>query len=180
MLDPSLGGLAGPGDPFRESILDNPLLGGGLPIEAQRHLERAALSYHLTDVAETHLIAADTIAPDHAAVLIAFYRFYFYKGRLADALAVARLCIGKAMRLNVLGSDWRAVAPEDASFGAWDALLPRFFLFSLKGYAYLSMRVGDLDEGRLAAEKLLELDARDRIGARVLLDVLDRIGVDDD
>lgn len=180
MFDPRLDGLAGPKGRFEESILDSPLLGGGLPAEAQRHLERAGLSYHLTDVAETHLIAADAIAPDHAAVLIAFYRFYFYKGRLADARQVARLCIDKAMRLNLLGGDWRLVGPSDAAFGEWEALLPRFFLFSLKGYAYLSMRVGDVDEGRRAAEKLIALDARDRIGARVLLDVLDRMGVDDD
>ena len=179
MLDPSLDGLAGP-RARGGSILDDPLLGGGLPAEAQRHLDRAALSYHLTDVAETHLIEADALAPDHAAVLIAFYRFYFYKGRLSDALHVARLCIDKAMRLNLLGNDWQAVRSEDATFGEWDALLPRFFLFSLKGYAYLSMRVGELDEGRRAAEKLIELDARDRIGARVLLEVLDRIGADDD
>lgn len=180
MLDPRLDGLAGPGERFEDSILANPLLGGGLPAEAQGHIERAALSYHLTDVAETHLLAADRIAPDHAAVLIAFYRFYFYKGRLVDALQTARDCIDKALRLNGLGSAWRLVRPEDAPFGEWDALVPRFFLFSLKGYAYLSMRVGDLDEGRCAAEKLIELDTRDRIGARVLLDVLDRIGLDDD
>ena len=69
---------------------------------------------------------------------------------------------------------------DDAAFGEWDALVPRFFLFSLKGYAYLNMRLGYFAEGRLAAEKLLELDARDRIGARVLLDVLDRMDVDDE
>ncbi|WP_044333092.1 hypothetical protein [Sphingomonas hengshuiensis] len=180
VLDSPIDGPAGAGARFEDPVLDSPLLGGGLPFEAQRHLERAALSYHLTDVAETHLIAADRIAPDHAAVLIAFYRFYFYKGRLVDALQIARLCIEKALRLNALDTAWEEVRAEDARFGEWDALLPRFFLFSLKGYAYLSMRVGELDEGRRAVEKLLELDARDRIGARVLLDVLDRIGADDD
>jgi hypothetical protein len=41
------------------------------------------------------------------------------------------------------------------------------------------MRLGRLDEGRRAAVKLLELDARDRIGAKVLIDVLDRAEADD-
>lgn len=171
--------FAPPAD-LQDAILSNPLLGGGLPAEAVRHLERAALAYHLTDVAETHLMAADALAPDHAAVLIAFYRFYFYKGRLADALQIARMCVAKAMRENVLGTDWHAVRAGDAAFGEWDALVPRFFLFSLKGYAYLNMRLGQLEEGREAAEKLLELDPRDRIGARVLIDVLERLGQDDD
>ena len=174
------GKIVGPNSDLQDEILASPLLGGGLPAEAARHLERASLSYHLTDVAETHLMAADGIAPDHAAVLIAFYRFYFYKGRLAEALTIACACIAKAMRENLLGDDWRMVGPDDALFGEWDALVPRFFLFSLKGYAYLSMRLGHYDEGRAAAEKLVELDPRDRIGARLLLDVLDRMEQADD
>lgn len=175
MDGPLFEGFGGASDAVERSILASPLLGGGLPAEARAHLDKAAERYTMTDVAETHLFQAEAIAPDHAAVLIALYRFYFYKGRLAEALDVARACVEKAMRLNVLGDDWRRVHPEDAAFGEWEALLPRFFLFSLKGYAYLSMRLGKLDEGREAAEKLLELDPRDRIGAQVLIDVLDRM-----
>ncbi|EIZ77322.1 TPR repeat-containing protein [Novosphingobium sp. Rr 2-17] len=180
MAHSALDGILGPNADLQDAILSNPLLGGGLPAEAQRHLEKAGLSYHLTDVAETHLQAADAIAPDHAAVLIAFYRFYFYKGQLYQALQISRACIAKALRENVLGADWREVQPSDAPFGEWDALIPRFFLFSLKGYAYLNMRLGYFIEGRSAAEKLLELDPRDRIGAQVLIDVLDRMGFEDE
>lgn len=165
---------------FEESILASPLMGGGLPGEAQHHLDRAAATYALGDVAETHLDAAESLAPDHAAVLIARYRFYFYKGRLEEAWHVACACIGKAMRLNLLGEDWRAVRRGDAAFEEWGALQARFFLFSLKGYAYLSMRLGRTEEGRRAAEKLLELDPRDRTGARLLIDVLDRAELDYD
>ncbi|MEZ5736955.1 MAG: hypothetical protein R3E09_14370 [Novosphingobium sp.] len=175
MAGPVYEGFGGESDALERTILASPLLGGGLPAEAQAHLSRAAERYHLTDVAETHLHDAAALAPDHAAVLIAFYRFYFYKGRLAQALQIAQACLEKAMRLNVLGEDWRKVRADEADFGEWGALLPRFFLFSLKGYAYLSLRLGKLAEGRLAAEKLLELDPRDRIGAQVLIDVLDRM-----
>jgi hypothetical protein len=180
MTMPAIDGFVGPTTDLQDAILSSPLLGGGLPIEAERHLERAALCYHHSDVAETHLKAAEALAPDHVAVMIAYYRFYFYKGRLVEALAVSRSCIAKAMRENLLGDDWRAVREDGADFSNWGALVPRFFLFSLKGYAYLNMRLGRLDEGRAAAEKLIELDARDRIGAQVLLDVLDRMGMDDD
>jgi tetratricopeptide (TPR) repeat protein len=180
MANSALDGIAGPNADLQDAILSSPLLGGGLPAEAQRHLEKAGLSYHLTDVAETHLQAADALAPDHAAVLIAFYRFYFYKGRHFKALQISRMCIAKALRENVLSEDWHDVQPDDAPFGEWDALIPRFFLFSLKGYAYLNMRLGYFAEGRSAATKLLELDPRDRIGAQVLIDVLDRMEFDDE
>ncbi len=180
MAGPTIKGFADPSSGLQDAMLASPLLGGSLPADAARHLEKAALSYHLTDVAETHLHAAHALAPDHAAVLIAFYRFYFYKGRLFEALQLARACIRKALQENVLEPDWRDVRADDAPFSEWDALEPRFFLFALKGYAYLNMRLGYFAEGRCAVEKLLELDPLDRIGARVLLDVLDRMDVDDE
>ena len=58
-------------------------------------------------------------------------------------------------------------------------MLPRFYLFTLKGYAYLQMRLGELEESRDAVMKLLELDPSDKIGAKVLLGVLERIGKDE-
>ena len=167
-------------DAMERAVLENPLLGGGLPAESRAHLDKAAARYHLTDVAETHLFAAEAVAPDHPAVLIALYRFYFCKNRLPDALEIACACVEKGLRLNVLGDDWRKVQPGDACFGDWEAVVPRFFLFSLKGYAYLSLRLGRLQVGREAAEKLLQLDPRDRIGAKVLIDVLDRMEDEDE
>ncbi len=176
-------GSADQGEPqsvMDAAVLANALLGGGLPPEAEFHLWEAGLSYHLDEVAEHHLRKAQALAPGHAAVLIGFYRFYFYKGRLADALVIAKLCLDKAARENRFPPDWQDVAAGDASFGDYESALPRFFLFTLKGYAYLQMRLGDLEEGRAAVTKLLELDPSDKIGARVLLEVLERVGLDDD
>lgn len=165
---------------INEALVTSALLGRGLPSEAERHLWEAGLSYHLDDIAEAHLHEAEALAPGHAAVLIGLYRFYFYKGRLAEALNVARRCLLKAAEENNLPADWRRVRASDAEFGRYENILPRFFLFSLKGYAYLQMRLGETAEGRLAVEKLLELDPTDKIGAKVLLGVIERMGQDDD
>lgn len=163
-----------------EALLADALLGCGLPREAEHHLWQAGLSYHLDAVAEKHLQDAQALAPGHAAVLIGLYRFYFYKGRLAEALEIAKLCLGKAAHENNLATDWQDVISSDAAFDRYENILPRFYLFSLKGYAYLQMRLGNLAEGREAVLKLLELDPSDKIGAKVLLDVLERTGQDDD
>jgi tetratricopeptide (TPR) repeat protein len=162
------------------ALFADALLGGGLPPEAEFHLWEAGLSYDLDDVAEQHLQQAQALAPGHAAVLIGLYRFYFYKGRLADALAIAEQCLEKAARENQLAADWQDVGADDAEFGRYENMLPRFYLFTLKGYAYLQMRLGKLEEGRAAVMKLLELDPSDKVGARVLLGVLERLGQDDD
>jgi tetratricopeptide (TPR) repeat protein len=165
---------------MEDALLANALLGGGLPPEAEYHLWEAGLSYHLDNVAEQHLREAEMLAPGHPAVLIGLYRFYFYKGRLADALEIAKQCLEKAARENNLPMDWRDVTAGDAEFSRYEQMLPRFFLFTLKGYAYLQMRLGNLNEGRAAVEKLLELDPSDKIEAKVLLGVLQRVGRDDD
>jgi tetratricopeptide (TPR) repeat protein len=148
-----------------KEFLAGALLGEGLPAEAEEYLELASQSY---------------AAPDHAAVLIGLYRFYFYKGRIRQALEIANICLEKAARENALPRDWRKVAPSDAVFNDYEEILPRFFLFTLKGYAYLQMRLGEIDESRAAVMKLLELDPSDKIGAKVLLGILDRIGIDED
>jgi hypothetical protein len=163
-----------------DGVFATMLLGGGLPPAAEDRLVQAGLSYHADEVAEAHLREAQALAPGHAAVLIGFYRFYFYKGRLAEALQVARTCLARAGRENNFSTDWRLVQPADATFDSYEAVLPRFFLFSLKGYAYLQLRLGGIQEGKLAIDKLLELDPSDKVGARVLLGVVDRMGCDDD
>lgn len=156
------------------------LFGGGLPAAAEQHLRDAGRAYHMDEVAEWHLRKAQALAPDHAAVLIGRYRYYFYKNRLVEALGVARECLVKAARDCGVATDWRAVKRDDADFDSYDAVLPRFYLFVLKGYAYLQLRLGNVEEGRQAVAKLLELDPSDKLGGRVLLGVLDRMGQDDD
>lgn len=163
-----------------DALLADALLGGGLPAMAELHLNQAGLSYRHDDVAEQHLRVAQALAPDHAAVLIGLYRFYFYKGRLSEALDVARICLAKAARDNGLDADWRRIFREDADFGSYDAILPRFYLFTLKAYAYLQMRLGELAEGYEVVEKLLDLDPSDKLNARLLLDVWRRKGADED
>lgn len=155
------------------------ILGEGLPEEAETLLRAASLSYDQDDIALKHLMAARLLAPTHPATLIGLYRFYFYKGRLQECLGVAETCLTRAAIDNSLPLDWRAVQPEDGAFGDFDAVGPRFFMFSLKGYAYLHMRLGDFDVSAAAIDKLLELDPADKVGARVLREVLERRGLDD-
>lgn len=160
--------------------LSESCLGRGLPQQAEQHLRLAGLSYHEDTVAEAHLRAAQAAAPEHIAVQIGFYRYYFYKGRLTDALAVAERCLRWAATMLGLNNNWRRVTATDAMFDSFDAILPRFFLFTLKGYAYLQMRVGQQDEGMRAAVQLTCLDSSDKLGGKRLLQVFERQGRDDD
>lgn len=160
--------------------LERSCFGGHLPEQVEQHLRLAGLNYPHDEIAERHLFQAQALAPGHAAVLIALYRFYFYKGRLADALEVAARCLAKAARDNRLNGDWRRVQRGDAEFGSYDAILPRFYLFTLRACGYLQMRLGRLEESRAVLMKMLELDPSDNLNATVLLKVLARHGREDE
>ena len=151
----------------------------GLPDAAAYHLELAGLAYTQGSVAEKHLREAMQIAPDHLAVQVGYYRYLFYKGRLQDALAQLEVCMNNAATHCGLPLDWREVQPQDAEFGCYDALWARFYLFALKAHGYIKMRLGDLAGGREAITKAIQLDPSDKVGAKLLLDVLDRQGCDD-
>jgi len=162
-----------------EALLETACFGAGIPAEAEQELRLAGQFYQQDDKAEAHLYRALELAPRHIAVHIGLYRFYFYKGRLAEALDIAVQCLEQAAACIGVTADWRSVQRGDAEFDSYISILPRFYLFTLKAYGYLHMRLGNLDAGRAITNKLLELDPQDKLGGRVLIQVLDRIGKDE-
>lgn len=153
---------------------------GLLPEEAERQLHLAARSYADDDCAEDHLMNAIAIAPEHIVVYLGLYKFYFYKGRLSEALFVARICLQRSATELGIDQDWRKVRERQADFGSFDAPQARFYMFVLKAYGYLHLRLGYLATGSKIMDKLIELDPTDKIQARVLLEVLQKKEEDDD
>lgn len=113
------------------------------------------------------LMRAQSLAPEHPAVLIAFYRHHFYGHRLMLARDVARRALLVAARALGLPGVWREV-PKQPLAGARHDAATRFFLFVLKGYAYLSLRLDDAVEARDALALLRALDPDDCVGAALL------------
>ena len=171
-----------PPAPFdAEGDFDVAVLGGGLPAEVEALIRDAGLIRQDRDRALPLLMEARALAPRHPATLIALYRFHFYGHDLRAAREVAWASLRVAREAIVSG------APEDRPCD--DELVlsvpitdeqarfdpsVRFYLFTLKGLAYLSLRLGDLDLGRRALQVLQTLDPQDRVGGAVLAQVLAR------
>lgn len=146
---------------------DAAVLGQGLPPEAEQALVEAGAHRGDPPRAMAALMRACALAPEHPVVLTAFYRHYFYGHKLRLARAVARRALVVAAQPLGLPSVWRQV-PDRALPGAFDDVATRFYLWVLKGYAYLSMRLDDDGEARAALAKLRVLDPDDRVGAALL------------
>lgn len=143
------------------------VLGQGMPAELEEKLRQAGEQRADPVLAMAALMRAAAMAPDHPAVLIALYRYYFYGHQLACARDVARRALFVATQALGLPLLWREVPPT-ALAGARDDPATRFFLFSLKGYAYLSLRLGDAGEARDALDLLRALDPEDWVGGALL------------
>lgn len=162
-----------PADGF---AFDDAALGRGMPAGVEALIARAGGLPHDPVQAEALLREAVALAPAHPAPLIALYRFHFYGHRLAEALALAGLALGVARA--ALGPAFGEVPPT-AEQARYDAAV-RFYLFTLKGQAYLSLRLGQVDAGRSALAELRRLDPQDCVGGAVLAGVLARQGRDDE
>jgi len=149
-----------------------------LPPVAEEQLRLASLAYADSSKAEMHLALAKAVAPNNPVVKVGEYRYFFYKNRLQEALDVACDCLAVVAEELKLPTQWRTVEPYHANFGS-DEPAHRYYLFCLKAYAYLLLRLNRMDEGRTAVDKLLLLDPGNKVGGKVLLDVLERIGKDD-
>lgn len=139
--------------------------------EVERLIAAAGAGYG-SDEAENLLLRAYFRAPGQLVVLVALYRYYFYQHRLDDALVVAdRTLAAVANRLN-LPERWQQLHPEQLGYAAMRSIgLLRFYLTVLKAAGYINLRLGRAAEGEAMLEKLIEIDARDRLGGKALLDV---------
>lgn len=174
---PSPGGVSTSGGNMLQDMgFDSTVLGRGLPPEVESLIAQAGLVRQDRAKAEPLLLQARRLAPTHPATLIALYRFHFYGHRLREAREVARESLGIARAALVPGypdpvaADLPAITDEQARFDAE----VRFYLFTLKGFAYLNLRLGDIEVGRAALKELQQLDPQDRVGGAVLLVVLEQ------
>lgn len=153
-------------------------LGDGLAPEAAELVAAAGRLRERPDEALALLMRARAVAPGHPVPLIALYRFYFYGHRLAEARAVGEDAL--AIVRAVLGADF-GVEPPSRDAVRYDAAV-RFYLFTVKGLAYLHMRLGELEPARSLLGELQRLDPEDCVGGAVLLHVLTchEEGADDD
>lgn len=150
-----------------DADFDTAVLGLGLPPEVEAALREAGAQRADAPRAMAALMRAKALAPEHPAVLIAFYRHHFYGHRPALARDVARRALVVGAQALGLPALWREV-PREALPGARHDARTRFYLFVLKGYAYLSLRIGDAGEARDALALLRALDPQDHVGGALL------------
>ena len=142
--------------------------------EVQTLIKSASEAYAGGD-AELPLLQAYLRAPESLNVLVALNRFYYYQHRLEEALLISEKALGLIRRELDFPEDWRLLesshiveAPKD-----WLTRI-RLYLFTLKSIGFLNMRLENLNLSKAIFEKLVDLDSQDRIGAKGLLELVEK------
>lgn len=143
------------------------------PIEpaAQDAINEAADCYG-EPAAEHKLLHAYFLEPEHPLVLVALYRYLYYQHRHADALRVADRVIGLFAKRLGFPEDWNELDRPRFENGVLVSMtMLRFYMLALKGAGYLELRLGRFESALERLQKVVDLDERDRLGAKELLDV---------
>ena len=146
------------------------VIGAGLSPQVEALIKEAGRLHHLPQQALPLLEQARAAAPRHPAPLIALYRYYFYSHDLALARATGENAL--AIARTALGPNFGDQPPSHEATRTDPAV--RFYLFTLKGLAYLNMRLDDMAEARLLLSELRRLDPQDHVSGALLLHVLNR------
>ncbi|MEM5372908.1 hypothetical protein V4C53_43900 [Paraburkholderia azotifigens] len=102
------------------------------------------------------------------------YKFHANRGELGEAHEVATKALAVAARQASIDSNWCAVQPGDADFS-----IPgpsRFWLFTLKALAFISVRRGNRAVALKLIAKLRKLDPTDCVGFDVVEALLTQSG----
>ena len=133
----------------------------------------AAAENYATGDAELPLLKAYFLAPQSLNVLVALNRYYYYQHRLEDALQATVKALAVIRPLIGFPEDWRDLQQSHLSDAPPVSLTQvRLYLFTLKAVGFLNMRLHNLDVSQGIFEKLVELDSKDRIGAKGLLELV--------
>lgn len=123
--------------------------------------------------AEALLMEASALEPDNLSVLVGLYRYYYYQHRYQNAIAVAHRVMHVVGRRIEFPPRWQDVTMAHVINGTEHSFgLVRFYLFALKAAGYINLRLGNFAEGKSMITKVVAMDTADRLGARLLLDIL--------
>lgn len=114
----------------------------------------------------------------HPDVLVAAYRYFFYKNNCPKALEVANRVVTQVRSAENLPEEWDQLKPI-LEAGKENPTL-RLFLNAYSATGLLLAKLGDLDQALTIATQIKSIDHKNEFGADVILSILTHSGDDDD
>lgn len=144
------------------------LFGGEPPPHIRTLLDQAQALPR--DRVSSLLWTAQACAPQALAVYYLLYKCHAGLREFALAEKAARTGLAEAARQAGLPEDWRLVQPGMSDFGGTGP--QRFWLFTLKALAFISVRSGRPEEAQALLDQIRRLDPQASVGGEVIASLL--------
>jgi tetratricopeptide (TPR) repeat protein len=142
-------------------------------------LRSAAQTWENTSESEQYIREAIAECDDNLDVLVAAYRYFFYKHNDAMALQVSQKVVDRIKALEHLPDDWEQLRLilRDRQ----DNPNIRLYLNAYAASGLVLARLGETEKAKEITERIKEFDEKHEFGASVVFDILTNpIDEDDD
>jgi len=149
-----------------------------VPEDIKNLLILAAQTWENTSESEKYIQQALVQTGDNTDVLVAAYRFFYYKNNYSLALQTTIKLLGKIKELEKLPDHWEQLKPilvnrkEDPQI--------RLYLNAYAASGLVLAKLGEIEEAKEISTRVKQIDEKNDFGAGILLDILTRPAEEDD
>ncbi|MEH2068297.1 MAG: hypothetical protein V7K47_09040 [Nostoc sp.] len=149
-----------------------------VPEDIKNLLILAANNWENTSESEKYIHQALSQTGENTDVLVAAYRFFYYKNNYSLALQTTTKLLDKIKELEELPEEWQQLKPilvnrkEDPQI--------RLYLNAYAASGLVLAKLGAIEEAKEISARVKEIDAKHDFGAGILLDILTHPAEEDD
>ncbi|NEU72221.1 hypothetical protein PI95_006450 [Hassallia byssoidea VB512170] len=149
-----------------------------VPEDIKNLLILAAKSWENTAESEKYMQQALAKTQDNIDVLIAAYRYFYYKNNYLLALQMAVKVINKIHNHENLPDDWQQLKPILVS--RKDNPSIRLYLTAYAASGLVLAKLGEIEQAKEISARVKEVDDKKEFGGGLILDILTRPAEEDE
>ena len=143
-----------------------------VPDDIKQLLMLAAANWDNTSESEKYINQALAKTEDSTDVLVAAYRYFFYKNNYLMALQTAVKVIDRIKLSELFPDSWEQLKPILMS--RKDEPTIRLYLNAYAASGLVLAKLGEIDKAKKISTQVKEVDDKNQFGAAILYDILTR------
>jgi tetratricopeptide (TPR) repeat protein len=149
-----------------------------VPDDIKNLLILAAQSWENTSESEKYIQQALAQTGENTDVLVAAYRFFYYKNNYCLALQTTVKLLDKIKELEKFPDDWEQLKPILVNRKQDPQI--RLYLNAYAASGLVLAKLGEIEQAKEISTRVKQIDEKNDFGAGILLDILTRPADDDD
>ncbi|ADI64520.1 hypothetical protein [Trichormus azollae] len=138
----------------------------------------ATQTWDNTEASDSYIQQALAKTEENTGVLVAAYRYFYYKNNYVLALTTAEKITAKIKKEENLPDNWQALLPILVQRHQEPQI--RFFLNAYAASGLVLAKLGKIEQAKEISARIKGIDDKNNFGAGILLDILTRPPEEDD